>query len=639
MQFKNPEILYALFLLLIPIFIHLFQLRRFQKVAFTNVAFLKRVTSNTRKSSSIRKWLVLAMRLLALACIIFAFAQPYNSSKTSIKQENETVLYIDNSFSMQAKGRQGTLLKRALQDVFESSNNTNKISWFNNTLTFKNRSLETNKNELLAMPYSSNQLSLSEVVLKADQLFSKDLNTNKRLLVISDFQDQGKFPEIDDNITVEAVQLKPEYIENVSVDSAFVKKNGDKLNLIVKLIASGNIEASTPISLYNNGILKAKTTADFSSENHKTLSFDLEAFYDFKGKIEITDGNLLYDNDLYFNLGKKKPINVLSINEENAGFLSRLFKDVDFGYKETTVNKLSYKIIPEQNFIVLNGLKTIPSSLTTALLSFRENGGTISIIPSVDSNLQSYNTLLERLGLGSISSEENSEKRITKINFDHPLYQNVFEKKVVNFQFPKISSYYKINTNVGAALKLEDGSAFIVQKKNCYLIAGSLSDENSNFKNSPLIVPTFYNMAQNSLKLPKLYYTVGVENNFSIAEKLKQDEIITIKDSTFSFIPLQQTKANQVNITTLEEPSKAGIFDLVTRNSDFENISYNYNRLESNLQYANIKDWKGVQEYDSVKDLFASVYETDSIDSFWKWFAIFALFFLIMEMLILKFFK
>jgi len=50
MQFKHPEILYALFLLLIPIIIHLFQLRRFEKVHFTNVQFLKKVELQTRKS-------------------------------------------------------------------------------------------------------------------------------------------------------------------------------------------------------------------------------------------------------------------------------------------------------------------------------------------------------------------------------------------------------------------------------------------------------------------------------------------------------------------------------------------------------------------------------------------------------------
>ena len=69
MQFKHPELLWALLVLLIPIIIHLFQLRRFQKVTFTNVKFLKNVKLQTRKSSQIKKWLVLITRLLLLACL------------------------------------------------------------------------------------------------------------------------------------------------------------------------------------------------------------------------------------------------------------------------------------------------------------------------------------------------------------------------------------------------------------------------------------------------------------------------------------------------------------------------------------------------------------------------------------------
>ena len=84
MQFKHPELLYALFALLIPIIIHLFQLRKFKKEAFTNVAFLKKVTSQTRKSSQIKKWLTLITRLFLLACLIFAFAQPYFSKTKTI---------------------------------------------------------------------------------------------------------------------------------------------------------------------------------------------------------------------------------------------------------------------------------------------------------------------------------------------------------------------------------------------------------------------------------------------------------------------------------------------------------------------------------------------------------------------------
>lgn len=106
MQFKNPELLYALLLLVIPIIVHLFQLRKFRKTPFTNLKFLKAVSIQTRKSSKIKKWLVLFSRLLALACIILAFAQPYFTTKENFKSETETVLYIDNSLSLQAKGSQ-----------------------------------------------------------------------------------------------------------------------------------------------------------------------------------------------------------------------------------------------------------------------------------------------------------------------------------------------------------------------------------------------------------------------------------------------------------------------------------------------------------------------------------------------------
>src|SRR5690554_2627346 len=132
MLFKYPEVLFALFLLLIPIFIHLFQLRRFQRVEFTNVAFLKKVTLQTRKSSTIKKWMTLLMRLFALACAIIAFAQPFSASKETTGATTETVIYIDNSFSMQAKGNKGSLLERVLQDLFEMDLGTQNVTWFSN---------------------------------------------------------------------------------------------------------------------------------------------------------------------------------------------------------------------------------------------------------------------------------------------------------------------------------------------------------------------------------------------------------------------------------------------------------------------------------------------------------------------------
>ncbi|MDP2687147.1 MAG: BatA domain-containing protein [Aequorivita sp.] len=640
MQFKNPEILYALFLLLIPIFIHLFQLRRFQKVEFTNVAFLKKVTIQTRKSSQLKKWLTLLMRLLALACIIFAFAQPFTASKTALNSKKETVIYIDNSFSTQAKGAKGPILERALQDLFDKTGGAEKLSWFTNNSERKNTSPQDFKNEVLSITYSQNQLTPSQVLLKANQLFSNEKGISKRLVYLSDFQQQETFPEIPEDLLVNAVQLKPVKASNISIDSVFVaSKNASTTQLKVNISTIGNETTEAPISLFNKEKLIAKTAIDFSANSNGTITFDIDNSEEFIGKLQLNDANLPFDNTLFFSINNPDKIKVLAINEADGYFLQRLFEKEEFQFSQQTFKMLNYNEIPDQNFIVLNELKEIPASLATALKAFSEDGGSVLVIPASEADLNSYNNFLLTMSLGTLSSETPVEKKITKIIFSHPLFKDVFEKEVANFQYPKVNSFYNISTNATPAIGFEDNQPFLLQNNKTYLFTAAINKENSNFQNSPLVVPTIYNMALQSLPLPNLYYTIGTQNSIAVPVKLGPDEILTIEDSTAQFIPIQQTKANFVLISTTDDPNTAGNYKIVKENEFLENISYNFNRNESELRYLNPKDWKGAEVYKTVDDLFDSISEANSINSFWKWFAIFALLFLLFEMLILKFYK
>lgn len=142
MQFLHPEFFYALPALLIPILIHLFQLRRFKVQAFTNVALLQKIRFQTRKSSQLKKWLVLLIRLLSIACIITAFCKPFFSNKSAKKNTSETVIYLDNSFSMQATGSKGPLLSRAVQDIITGFDANEKIGVFSNTQSYKSTSIK-----------------------------------------------------------------------------------------------------------------------------------------------------------------------------------------------------------------------------------------------------------------------------------------------------------------------------------------------------------------------------------------------------------------------------------------------------------------------------------------------------------------
>ena len=640
MQFKHPEILYALFLLLIPIFIHLFQLRRFQKVAFTNVAFLKKVTIQTRKSSQLKKWLVLLMRLLALASIIIAFAQPFTATKNALIDKKETVVYIDNSFSMQAKGAKGPLLERTLQDLFEKSANIEKISWFTNNAERRNAAPLDFKSEVLAIPYSQYQLRAGQVLLKANQLFSNEKDVFKRLIYISDFQHHGEFPEIPANLAVDVVQLKPVKVSNITVDSVFIdSKSASTTNLKVLLSNLDQATTEVPISLLKDGKTVAKTAVDFSNQNSGTITFDIHSSDGFLGKLELYDPNLTFDNTLFFSINKPKKIKILAINATDGDFLKRLFNKDEFLLKQENFKTIDYNEIPDQNFIVLNELDEIPVPLANALKAYSDNGGSILAIPTTHANLISYNNLLIPLGIGTLTESTVQEKMITKIVFSHPLFEEVFEKEAANFQYPRVNFSYEISTNATPVLAFEDGRPFLLQQNNFYFFTAPLNNENSNFQNSPLVVPTLYNMAQQSLPLPKIYYTIGKQNTMAVPLKLGPDEILTIKDSTVQFIPPQQAKANFVLVTTTDEPSKAGNYQIFKKDEFIENVSYNYDRSESELLYQNAANWPGVKVHKSIDALFDAINEDTSVNNFWKWFAIFALLFLLFEMLILKFYK
>ncbi|MBL0031994.1 MAG: BatA domain-containing protein [Bacteroidetes bacterium] len=81
MQFIYPEFLFALSVLAIPIIIHLFNFRRFKKIYFTNVRFLKEIKQDTQSKSKLKHLLVLLSRLLALTFLVLAFAQPFIPAK------------------------------------------------------------------------------------------------------------------------------------------------------------------------------------------------------------------------------------------------------------------------------------------------------------------------------------------------------------------------------------------------------------------------------------------------------------------------------------------------------------------------------------------------------------------------------
>lgn len=638
MQFKYPELLWALFLLLVPLFIHLFQLRKFKKTPFTNVKLLQKVQVESRKTRNLKKWLLLCTRLLLFTAIILAFAQPFFAKMDALKQK-ETVIYLDNSFSMQAKNNCNSLLKNATQELLKNLKKEKQFSLFTNTGSYENITLKDIQNDILSLEYTNNQLSLHEILLKAKTIFSQKNEIEKDLIIISDFQQSMGTSKIDSTTRVHThfIKLNASNNSNISIDSTFISKiDAENIELTVTLFSNTTVE-NRAVSLYNKDQLFAKTSAVFNSNKTASVIFTLPKNREFNGRIEVLDNALTYDNQLYFTINKKDKIKVLAISEASSNYLERIFTEDEFSMQAVPLKQLNYSMLEKQNLIVLNELPSIPESLKNSLLSFTTNGGSLVVVPAAKSTMDSYNKLLGSYFSTTMKTPNHLARKITGITFSHPLYKNVFEKNTTNFQYPTVKSFFNVKTTAPTLLNFDNNTPFLVGTDGIYFFTAALSDENSNFKNSPLIVPTFYNMGYHSLKLSKLYNVLGKTTKVDITTPIEKDNILKIAKGKTEYIPLQQYFSNKITLTFNEAPVEDGIYGVKKGESIVSTISFNYPRKESVLTYLDIYAMEASTKNETITNLFQNLENSQKVSELWKWFVIFALFFLVLEVLIQKY--
>ncbi|MGA9588229.1 MAG: BatA domain-containing protein [Salegentibacter sp.] len=642
MHFKHPELLYALFLLLIPLVVHLFQLRRFQREDFTNVKFLKKISRETRQSSRLKKWLVLISRMLALAALVFAFARPYVPQADKTAEKSQKLFYLDNSFSMQAMGRHGELLPAAVQALLENLPADEQFTLITNNKEYPHTNLAEIRSELQQTEYAPKALNFKDITLRTDRYFKKNTSAPKEVILISDFQENFKLPaEIDTSgMSYDLLVQRPANRQNFSIDTAFVKEETPE-DFALSIGISSNATASEPIavSIFDGERLLAKASADLQEKNSDQMEFRLKESEIGNGRIEIEDNSLQYDNRLYFSINKDPEIQVVVVSEAKSDFLKKIFTRPEFSFYNFQPRQIDYNQLNSANLIILNEITNLSPTLAQNLRKLTSDGAFVVIIPSEKANLNDYNSFLRAVDSPALQNLQKKESLLTEIAFDDPLYSGVFEGRVENFEYPQVQSKFELSSPVQPVLSFQDNSPFLVRGGQIFLFTAALNDGNTNFKRSPLVVPSFYNMGLQALKRSQLYYDVGKASKIDIPVTTGKDEVLKLESPTESFIPQQRVFSDKVEITTDEDPTNAGNFSVIYKGEKKGNISFNYNRSESTLNYADLTSVKNANIETSIGNFLSEKKGSGEIDSLWKVFVIFALFFLILEMLLLKYLK
>ena len=637
MRFEHPELLYALLLLIIPVIVHLFRLRRFQKEDFTNVKFLKKVIQETRKSSRLKKFLLLITRLFLIASLVLAFAQPYITASETALKKPKTLIYLDNSFSMQSRGEQASLFQNAINDLIINLEADTKYSLITNTGTFEDRTGAQLRSDLQEIELSAQQLDFRELNLRAERFFQDQDHSSNQFIVISDFQQQMDLPSSSsENYKLNLIQLQSENNFNLSIDSAYIAEiDPENFKLKIQLSGTTNSE-NTMISVYDGENLLGRNSANIIN-GKGMIQFSLQNKEIRNGNIRVEDNGLNYDDVLYFSKQHKNTIQVVAISAASANFLKKIYTEPEFQLSVFDPEQIDLNTLNQANLIILNELPEYSTSLASNLGNEFENGTSLIIIPPVD--IKALNSrFLRNFGFSSKLERLTSERLITAISFDHPLLQNVFEEQIQNFEYPKALSSFNMNSG-NAVLKFQDGKPFLSQSGSAYLFSAALNSENSNFKNSPLIVPIFYQIGLQSLRTNALYYSANKDQQIDLPLEISGDQVVHLENEQLNMIPQQQNFSKKIEIFTTRNELNAGNYKLTSKEEVVGTLSFNVAREESNLVYSNLEDLENLNLYESIQDYFSQTKASAEITALWKWFVIFALIFLAIEMLLIKFLK
>jgi hypothetical protein len=647
MQFKHPEILYALFALLIPIFIHLFQLQRFVKIPFTNVRFLKEIELQTRKSSRLKKWLILMSRMAALAAMILAFAQPY-FSKSDTAKDWETIIFIDNSISLQAKSEQGALLKRAAQDVMENVPSVGSFSLMTHDQFQMELDRDALKEALMLLDYSNQKSNMASLIVKIKQHIQRNPNKNYKVLWISDFQKHSESETLPDfaDFEVDFIPLHPKLKRNLAIDSVYVSEYAtDYQILTIRVQNQGEKADQVAISAFQKNILLAKTNV--SVPENQTIETTLRVSGDLNQvKLVLNyEDTFPFDNTYYIAFQKPSLINVLLATQETS-FLNKIYTDDEFKVTSKSIQQVSFESIDENQLIVMNEVAEIPSSLHSKLLEFVEKGGSLTLIPNATTSLENLNALFSVLKIGTLQSVRKDTLSITKIHFSHPLLERVFEKEVTNFQYPDVNTYFVGKFNLAMpVLSFADQNPFIAQFNigagKVFWVAAPMQKAFSNFTSSPLVVPVFYNMGKQSVLQNQLSYRIGTMQPISVSVTLHKDEVLTLVNGAESVIPAQQIHEEEVILTTGDQPQKEGFYQVQYADKVLQSLAFNIPKEESRLSFWNVDQITNqnpnTHQFNQIKSALTALSDTQNILTYFKWFMALALLFLLIEIALIKY--
>ena len=679
MNFLYPNMLWCLFALAIPIIIHLFNFRRHKIVYFSNTATLKTIEQENAKTKKLKYIIALIMRMLFIAGLVFAFAYPYNPEQKlkTDDADNLVAVYIDNSMSMHSQSSEISLIEDARTSARKMVSNISPSQRF--VLLTNSRQLDNeypmNQDEMLmsidAMQTEASPLMFNNLYENLQMIMKRNGFKSASLFMYSDFQENMMNMDglvADSAIQIVAMPLKSDYQQNIYIDTVWLSSpilQKDLANEInVRIVNESDKEIKgLPVNFEINGKALAFNTIDIhaNGKNEVSMQFIIDSnnHGDILGRdaihrissmatVSINDFPITFDDTYNFVLNVRPIIKIVELGGGESPIATLFSNDSLFDYHAIDPRRIDQQYLTDCQMIIVDGDANLNETMWQEIIDFANDGGSVVVFPSEES---------ER----SVNSEFSDDTlSVSTIASQHDFFSDIFVNIPNNADLPKVYMHVQIDNkhfdNTLTLISLQNGTSFFTLSKvgngNIFSFASQLGKDWTNFADNSLFVPIMYKIAMLGGQMNRLSYTLGIDKDIAIAGLTAFSEgDIHIRDEKgdFEMIPMVEMRNNRALVRLYDELPGAGLYTINKGDDVIETTAWNENRKESKMEFLDREEVDKILKNNGLNVL--AVMKADEIHSddvmemmvrrsmMWKSFIILALISLLIEILVLRFWK
>ena len=671
MSFLYPTFLWALALIAIPVIIHLFYFRRFRKVYFSNVRFLREVKEETSMRSRLRNLLVLLLRCLAVAALVLAFAQPFLPVADGVLSGRKSVsVYVDNSFSMAAESDRAPLLQVArdrARAVVEAYGPEDRFQVLTNAFRGRDQRLVGQQEALDAIEeirVGPESRPLSRVLQRQESALATGNLDNRLAYLISDFQRNVTDLEAPDSLLqVSLLPLAAVQERNVAIDSVWFDAPVPQLNqnnlLLVRVRNYGDQDQdNVRLSLDYAGQTKPVGTLRVPAGTEVTDSVFLNISSGGPGtaRLNITDFPVEFDDSYFISFRTTDRVRVLQIDGDGT-FDRNLTAALGLAVFEPTqvpIQRVDYGGLGNYQLVVLTDLPELASGLAEQLRQYIRGGGNVLLFPPAGADVNGYNAFLRAVPADELGTYQEQSREVSGLNDEEFVFNGVFENRRAALNLPTTAGNYALSRFGGRGqetlLSYRDGSTalakYAVGDGNLYLSTAPLDPAVNNLSlNAEVFIPMLYKMGISSGRRRPAAYTIGRDEAIETNRRPGETELVyKLRGPGGEFIPEQRALGNRVALGLGGQVPEAGVYDLAIGDETVDAFAFNYDRAESDLSYTPAEELAALPGYtvieaDNPAALTADVRARNEGRPLWRYFVWATLLFLLAEALLLRFWR